>query len=324
MVKVKLNPETNKWERLPDGSPDGIYIHHKLKDKLDNIKKIQARNWDCMFIICGIEGGGKSTLGKLCMWYLSNGTATINNIAANAQEAFDKLKNLPDESPLLIDEGELMFSAKDSMRTEQKQLLKILQVIRQKRMSLIVVCPDFFDLQKYLAVHRSRFVLRAVTDRKLTRGTFLYWGERRKKLLFEMGKRNFNSYTKPKREWAGDFTDFKVAFEAEYDLTKKKSLASSFENKAHELDKTTYYAVIREKIKKSIIANGKEKKPLSFKQISRFYEVSDGLVSDIAKEIGFLQPQTGPYIEYKRINAEEIPEGWDERGKEDEEMPISN
>lgn len=312
MVKVMFNHERKEWEKLADYSPEGIYLHIKIKEKLDRIKDIQKKNWDCMFIICGIEGGGKSTLGKLCLWYLSDTSATINNIAADAKEAFDKLKNLPDESPLLIDEGELMFGSKDAMRSEQRQLIKILQVIRQKRMVLIIVSPEFFDLNKYLAVHRSRFLLRAVTDKKLRRGHFQYWGEKKKRLLYEIGKRNFNSYSNPKREWAGDFADFKLPFEDEYEQTKKKSLASSFEEQKKGIDVKEYYALMRLKATQALEANKKLKTPLTQKQIASVLGVSSGFLGDIAKEKGLSNPIRKPYIEYKWNNPKDMPENWEE------------
>jgi len=39
-----------------------IYLDNLLKKKLDNVKLIMSKDWDCIFLIDGIEGSGKSTL----------------------------------------------------------------------------------------------------------------------------------------------------------------------------------------------------------------------------------------------------------------------
>src|SRR3989344_1863534 len=154
-----------------------VAIHDILYQKLQNILKIQKRGWDSCIIIAGNERAGKSTLGITLGYILSKGKLTTDNICANSTDAIDKLENLPDESVLIIDEGSLMFSSKDSMKKEQRQLIKILNVIGQKKMILIIIIPDFFDLNRYIAINRSRFLIRVYADERLNRGRFAYWGE---------------------------------------------------------------------------------------------------------------------------------------------------
>ena len=199
-----------------------VPFHDLLYKKLMNIKKIQKAGWDCCFIICGDERSGKSTLGLTCGWILSDGKLTIDNIAADTSDAIAKLESLPDESILIIDEGSLMFSSKDSMRKEQRQLIKILNIIGQKRMILIICLPDFFDLNKYI-VHRARFLLKTYADKNLTRGRFMFWGSNKKNILYEVGKKHFNSYAYPKSNFKARFKEFNPLGQA-YIRAKEKSL----------------------------------------------------------------------------------------------------
>lgn len=208
-----LAPITNKL---------AVPIDRLLYAKLMNIKKIQRNGWDCCFIICGPERSGKSTLGITCGWILADGTLTMDNIAADTTDAISKLESLPDESVLIIDEGSLMFSSKDSMKREQRQLIKILNIIGQKRMILIICLPDFFDLNKYI-VHRARFLLRTYTDKRLNRGRYMYWGDKKKNILFEYGKKHFNSYQFPKSNFKSVFRDYNPLGEA-YLIAKERSL----------------------------------------------------------------------------------------------------
>lgn len=204
-----------------------FYLDGFLKEKLDNVKEIvHKRNFDCVFLIDGLERIGKSTLGITCGYYLSDGNFTAENVCVDSIDAVKKIESLPDKSVLLLDEGSLIFSSRDSMAKEQRKLMKIMNVVGQKNMIFIVVLPSFFDLNKQIAVRRSRFLIHCYSDEKLNRGRFAYYGEDKKKLLFSLGKKNFDSYAKPKSNFFGRFTDFNPLGE-EYLESKKKSLFSA-------------------------------------------------------------------------------------------------
>ena len=207
-MKVMYDEQKKEWIELPPDSKEGMYIDGKLKIKLDSIKSILKKNWDAPFMIDGLEGSGKITLGLTCAWYLSDTKFTKENICKSAKNAISKLGSFPDESVLLIDEGDLMFSSKEVFNTEQQRLIKLLKVIRYKKMVLIIIAPSFFDLNKGISVRRSRFLLHVYTDPKMNRGRYAYFGEKKKKMLYEIGKKNFGSYYKPSADFVGRFTDF--------------------------------------------------------------------------------------------------------------------
>lgn len=231
MTFLKLNKEKNEFERLPNIDNADFHIDEFLKTKLDNILNLQKKNWDAVFIICGTEGSGKSTLGFICGQYLTKMKITLNNIANGSDDALAKLQNLPDGAVLIIDEAELLFSSRETMTREQKQLTKILMIIRQKRMVLILISPVFFDLSKYIAVDRSRFLIKTYTDNGLNRGRYAYWGTKRKMLLYHEGKKHHGMYTKPKPNIYGIFSEYKLPFDAEYQKVKLETLLLAFEKK---------------------------------------------------------------------------------------------
>ena len=206
---------------------ENFYLDGYLKEKLDNVKRIIKKNWDCVILIDGKERAGKSTLGFTCAWYLSDGTITIENLAKDTDDAIKKIETLPDKSILMIDEGSLSFSSKDAMRNEQKKIMKILDVVGQKNLTIIIILPSFFELAKAIAVRRSRFLLHVYTDEELMRGRFAYFGEQTKPKLYDYGRKNFGSYDFPEADFVGRFTDFKVPFFEQYLLLKKASLLSA-------------------------------------------------------------------------------------------------
>ena len=230
-MRLKLNKEFNVWEEAKEKEPYDLFVDGWLLRKLMNIEKLQNKNWDCPFLICGGEGSGKSTLGFVCAQYLTKMNITLDNIANGSDDALDKLQRLPDRSTIIIDEAELLFSSRETMTREQRQLTKILMIIRQKRMVLILITPSFFDLSKYIAVDRSKFLLRVYANSQLERGKWAYWGTRRKQRLYYEGKKTFGSYAKPRPEMHGVFLDYKLPFDAEYQKVKLATLLKAFEKK---------------------------------------------------------------------------------------------
>jgi len=202
-----------------------ISIDGYLQRKLDNIKKIIQRNWDCVILIDGEERSGKSTLGKTIACYLDS-NFSVKNISNSIEETKKKIAELPDKNVLLVDEGSLVFSSKDAMLKAQKELLKILDVVGQKNMVLIIVLPSIFDLIKQIAIRRSRFLLHVYADKDMNRGRFLYFGKKKKAKLYELGKKNFGSYKKPKSDFRGRFVKFNP-FGKEYDSLKRETLLNT-------------------------------------------------------------------------------------------------
>jgi len=227
-----------------------FYLDEFLKRRLDTLKHIvQKKNWDGIILIDGLERVGKSTLGISIGYYLSEGNFTVKNICTDNEDAVKKIESSPDKSVLLVDEGSLVFNSKDAMKKEQKKLMKIINVVGQKNMIFIIVLPSFFDLNKQIAIRRSKFLIHCYTDNTLQRGRFAYFGEDAKRILYSVGKKNYDSYQYPKRSRndLGRFTDFNPLGQ-EYIDTKKKSLFSALhdeDRKAHlKLNEQIYSKII--------------------------------------------------------------------------------
>jgi len=223
-MRVVYSKEEKKWIELEKGNKEGIYLDRFLKEKLDNVKFILKKNWDCVILIDGMERSGKSTLAMLIGYYLTDGELKIDQMCTGSSEdTIYKLEHLPNNSLMIIDEGSLSFASTDTLKKETKQLHKILNIIGQKNMVLIIVAPSFFNLTRYISVERSRFLLHCYTDRKMNRGKFTYFGEKKKKLLYTIGKKNFNSYSKPTSDFVGRFNNFNPLGD-EYIKVKEQSM----------------------------------------------------------------------------------------------------
>ena len=215
-----------------------VSIDGYLKQKLDNIKIILQKNWDALIILDGKERSGKSTLGITAATYLYP-EFNQNNIAVDSEDAVRKLENLPNKSVLMLDEGSMIFSSKDAMSRAQKKIIKILNVIGQKNMVFIIVLPSFFDLNKWIATDRARFLLHVYSDTNLTRGRFSYFGTRKLKKLYELGKKNYGSYSSPEADFIGKFVDFRPSWYKEYLKVKQATLIAVLKGEEKETGKHT-------------------------------------------------------------------------------------
>lgn len=227
MVHVSWNGNT--WDEVDKECSTGFYIDSILKTKLDNIKKIIKKGWDCVILIDGKERSGKSTLGITLATYLSDNKFTNKDICAGMQDAAQKIRDAADGDILMMDEGSLVFSSKDTMSRNQKSLMKILDVVGQKHLTLIVILPSFFDLNRAIAIRRSRFLLHVYTDNDMNRGRFSYFGESEKAKLYEIGRKNFGSYNKPDACFIGKFSNYVPPFYEEYLKIKKESLIQALD-----------------------------------------------------------------------------------------------
>lgn len=261
-----------------------VHIDSNLKDKLDNIKKILNKNWDCLIIIDGKERVGKSTLGMTIGTYLYPSMG-VGNIASDGKEAIEKLGSLPDKSVLMIDEGSLIFSSKDAMRMEQRRIIKILNVIGQKNMVLIIVLPSFFDLNKYIATERARFLLHCYSNKSLHRGRFSYFPTGKLIKLYYHGKKNFNSYNYPSALFLGRFVNYKPEWYESYLKTKEASLKSAL----HEDPKVAEIASRIKEYRMRIIKNLKKEWPeITQVKIGELLDVTNMTIHRNTKEMGVL------------------------------------
>jgi len=247
MSRVYLSLVNDEWKEVEHSD---FWIDRYLLKKLRNIEMIQGKGWDAVIIIDGKERSGKSKLGMTIAWYLSKGKMDVNNFAKGLKEAAKKISILPDGSKMIMDEGSTIFSSKESRTYAQKRLIELFDVVGQKNMVFIICLPCFFDLNKTIAVRRSLFLLHVYPDKKYDRGQYAFWGERNKKNLYIVGKKNFDSYSRPRAEIIGEFSNFEPPFYQKYLIeVKKETLEKVLDGAMHDkrdkyLGKTTEQIVI--------------------------------------------------------------------------------
>ena len=280
LIKLGYDPkEQFNWKVLSNDYIDLMYnnkfvinINTLLWKKVQNIILVRKKGFDSIILIDGDRRTGKSTIAKTIA-YLLNSDLTIDNYVAGLQEAPDKLDKAVDESVLIFDEGSLVANSKESMRTLNVNLEKIVDVIGQKKLCLIFCMPSFFNISRSIAVSHSRFLIHTYVDKDLNRGRFVYFSTKRKKFLYIIGKKNNHAYNKPAANFNGRFVDFKLPFEDEYLRLKMDSLKEALNpdpKKKNEVSKLQ-----RAKLVTELMINFKENCPeVANEVISKGFNIS--------------------------------------------------
>jgi hypothetical protein len=92
---------------------------------------------------------------------------------------------------------------------------------------MIVVAPSFFDLQKYIAVWRSRALCHVYLGSNLDRGYFSFYNAEKKQRMYFLGRKFYTYCVKP--NFRGRFTAQRFLDKDQYDSKKLASFEQKLE-----------------------------------------------------------------------------------------------
>lgn len=123
----------------------------KINYFINFIEKRQAEDYDNLVAISGKRGKGKSTLSiQLLLHKLKKDFNFKHNIAYTQQQSLDKLLLSKKRDSISLDEGIRAFYKRNWNKTDQKELMVLMNEIRFKQLFCLINAPDIFDLDKDL------------------------------------------------------------------------------------------------------------------------------------------------------------------------------
>jgi hypothetical protein len=210
-----------------------------LKKNFDVARRIVKADWDMVFLYDGYEGTGKSVKALQDAYYCDQ-SFNLDRITFNPSEFKKAILAASKYQAVAYDEAYTGLSSRSTMGTINRALVSMLAEIRQKNLFVFVVMPTFFDLDKYVALWRSRALIHVYTAGQFERGYFAFYNIDKKKELYILGKK-FYSYSKPRFDFNGRFTNHYVVNEKEYREKKYKALNK---RQSDEQQKEIYLAAI--------------------------------------------------------------------------------
>ena len=208
----------------------GYYMDGYLEQNLSTAKSVVKKDWDMVFCVDGPERSGKSTIAQQ-MAYFCDSTFNLDRITFTPEEFKKCILSAEPYQSVIYDEAFTGLSSRAAMSQVNRTLTSMMAEIGQKNLFVFVVMPTFFDLDKYVAIWRSRGLIHVYTGDNFARGFFAFYNTDRKKELYINGKK-FYSYKLPKPNFTGRFTGAYVVDDAAYRKKKKGALTDREKVKA--------------------------------------------------------------------------------------------
>ncbi len=160
-------------------------------------KKVTEADQDRIYVITGREGLGKSTLA-MQLAYVVDQNFSLNNIVFTANQLEKRITECKPNTAILMDEAFNGLSSKGAISKENKRLVRILMMMRQRNLFLFIVLPSFFLLEKYVALFRSTALFNVLASRKNFKLRYYkVYNYNKKRELYIKGK-NLMDYSRPK------------------------------------------------------------------------------------------------------------------------------
>lgn len=233
-----------------ENTPQEYYMDGYLKENLDTAKKVITKDWDMIFCIDGYEGSGKSCL-TMQIGYYCNQSLTLSHVVFTPKQFQDAIINSRKYDVVIYDEAYTGLSSRAAMSMVNRILVKMLAEIRQKNLFIFVVMPTFFDLDKYVALWRSRALIHVYTAENFQRGYFAFYNIDKKKDLYILGKK-FYLYSNVKPNFVGRFTNHYTLNEDDY---RKKKRNLSIQRESEEIERQQR-AEIEDRLFLQVVSNG--------------------------------------------------------------------
>lgn len=208
------------------GTDKEYYLDGYLQKNLDLAKSVIDEDWDMVFVVDGNEGGGKSSLAIQCAYYLDP-TLSLDRVTFTPEEFTSAIRKANKKQAVIFDEAFCGLSSRATMSSVNRTIVRLLTEIRQKNLFVFIVLPTFFDLDKYVALWRSRALLH-VYVKNFKRGQFEFYSSEKKKNMYVHGKKLYK-YGYPCPDFRGAFTKAMPLDDAAYREKKLKSMEASAE-----------------------------------------------------------------------------------------------
>lgn len=209
MVKLILDKRIDDWKLLPKYSkePGSIYMDGYLYDSYNHAKGImKKKNVDLVTVCSGYPGSGKSKLISQIASFCDP-TFSEDRMFQNSTPFIEACKSpdTPIGAALVLDEAWEGLSSTQVRKEVGRIVMSILNKVRQKRLYIFIVLPDFFDLSKNIAIFRSRWLIHCYEEEFGDIGRFAAFDREAKRQLYIRGKR-YEDYNAHPASCFGVFT----------------------------------------------------------------------------------------------------------------------
>ncbi len=237
MLEVVKEPKIVGNESVYIKDPkNGLEINYsmssRLKHNLDTkiIPSLLKKDKDCVLVVDGREGVGKSTLAFQIAKYVDS-SFNLKRIVFSPDEFREAILSAKKGQAIVYDEAFTGFSSRNSLSPVNRVLVSLAMQMRQKNLFILIVLPTIFLLDKYMAIFRTKALIHVFESRG-RRGYFKVYNSPKKRYLILMGQKTMTYkikglHTRFKGRFYGKFALGSDELERKYRKRKEKALADS-------------------------------------------------------------------------------------------------
>lgn len=249
-----------------------FYMDGYLQNALDITKKEIKNDWDFVFVVDGVEGSGKSVFAMQCAFYCDP-DLSFDRYCFSPYQFKKAIQSAEKFQAVVYDEAHSGLNSRAAMSMINRSLVSMLTEIRQKNLFVFIILPTYFDLDKYVALWRSRALLHVYTSNSFQRGYFAFFNVDRKKQLYVKGKKMYK-YGAAKPNFIGRFTNHYPLSQKEYRKLKFNSLQKK-ENKQDdaEMQKALHSLLYKRVMEDETMTHRQKMNVLNMPESTYFYKL---------------------------------------------------
>ena len=194
------------------------YYDGYLVNNLEIINQAVNKKWDGIYYFGGYEGDGKSEFAAQVALF-HDPTYCLDRCVFTPEQFTEAVNKAKPKQAIVYDEAQDAFESTN--RDKSARAIKSLMTrIRKKQLFIIIVAPDFWRINKYLFIQRSRAFIRVYAN-GLERGFFEFYNREKKHELRILGQRNEKLVVSP--NFRGRFTHWFPLDQEAYEDKKDKA-----------------------------------------------------------------------------------------------------
>lgn len=213
----------------------GFSFNNRLWKNIELLRNATLnQDFDCVVLVDGNEGAGKSVFGMQIAKALDKDRSIDidTQVCWYPEQVAEAITTLEKGKAIVWDEARRGLNRRRSTQEVNMEITDLLAECRQNNLFLVVIMPSFYDMDMNVAVWRSRLLIHVWYDwdvenreKPLSRGKFRMYSERGKKRLYtDKNARQGYHYPFLKDEcFDATFVNYYVVNEDDYRRRKKES-----------------------------------------------------------------------------------------------------
>jgi len=253
------------------------YLHDNMQLILE---KAIPNKWDCLGIIFGKEGAGKTTLASQLAMFCDH-NFTLDHTVFTPEEFLQVTDNCKEESSILWDEAITGATAQQQGNEISQAVISRLTTIRRKKLKIFICFPYLHMLNKYF-ISRCLFSIYVYAKGFDKRGYMYFYNQKRSEVLYELMKNRYSynplaALRKVKSSFYCTYPNHLCLPEEEYQDKKEESTRSNAKPSYKELKYRTALAILIDHVTK--------KKMLNYSNISKLISVKRDTIRVLLNEL---------------------------------------